>query len=76
MPNKHGGKREGAGRPRSNYMTRNEKLSFKNEAERRDYMSVSPRQRVLLVLNSLRCDECGRILDILPDGWRICNQCS
>jgi len=72
----HGGKREGAGRKSSPFLLKSELLAFKDESERKAYMKTSTRQRVLLVLNAQKCDECGEIMDVLPDGWRICNDCS
>ncbi len=64
------------GRPSSPFILRGEKLAFKDEAERKRYMQIPTRQRVLLVLNAVKCDECGEIMDVLADGYRICNFCS
>ena len=73
----HGGKRKGAGKKPSPFISKTERLAFLNEAEREAYMKISPRQRVLLVLNAEKCDECGAILDVLPhSSWRICNECN
>ncbi len=72
----HGGKREGAGRKPSPFILRAVRLAFLNAGERRAYMAISPRQRVLLVVGAEKCDECGTILDVLPNGWRICNECN
>jgi len=72
----HGGKRKGAGRKSSPFLLKLELLAFKDEEERKNYMKVSTRQRVLLVLNAEKCDECGGIMDVLPNGWRICTECN
>ncbi len=71
----HGGKRAGSG-IRRNYpfFSKAERLAFLSEAERKAYMKISPRQRVLLVLNAPTCDDCGAVLDVLPDGKRICKE--
>lgn len=80
LPNNHGGKREGAGY-RKNYpfISKLERLAFlpAPAGERDTYMKASPRQRVLLVLHSPKCGECGAILDVVMDGAaRICNECN
>ncbi len=73
MTNQHGGRRipgpgKRLGRPSSPFRSKLERLAFKDEAERAAYMKISPRQRVLLVLNAAKCDECGAIMDVLPNG--------
>ncbi len=75
--NNHGGKRDGAGIRRDYpFFSKAVRLAFLSEAERKAYMKISPRQRVLLVLHAPTCDDCGDILDVLPDGNRICNECN
>ncbi len=73
----HGGTRAGSG-IRRNYpfFSKLERLAFLSLAERNRYMAITPRQRVLQVIYAPTCDDCGDILDVLPDGKRICNECN
>lgn len=54
MINKHGGKRKGAGRKPSPYISKPVKLHFKSEAEYRLFIELTrPRERVEIVLKQL-----------------------
>ena len=48
----HGGKRDGAGRKPSPFFQTTERLAFKDEAERGQYMELSTRERVTLALSA------------------------
>ncbi len=52
--NKHGGARRGQGRKPSQFISKAERLAFKDEAERTRYMKLTPRQRVVLALSAAK----------------------
>lgn len=54
FPNSHGGKRKGAGRKPSPYISKSVKLHFESEDEYRRFIeSTTPRERVEIVLKHL-----------------------
>ena len=52
--NQHGGARRGQGRKPSQFISKAERLAFKDEAERTRYMKLTPRQRVVLALSAAK----------------------
>ena len=53
----HGGAGRGQGRKPSQFISKAERLAFKDEAERTRYMKLTPRQRVVLALSAAEGNE-------------------